>query len=165
MKSQTARVVLIESGASLWLASLTASWKHALLSNCDGARTPAASICGLRSSKSIRTDRAGAVLRRLPERRLRSRRLANVHPDKFANNRRLQRRTSRASRGVGKTACKKQQSHCWWSRVPTETLGPIGCDRTNRKPDRRFLKQSYESRTRPLQLYHPHLFHLFGPMA
>src|SRR4029077_19394457 len=132
MKSQTARVVLMRSVA----ARRAVAFRHwDQKSNLDSAQKAAASICGLRSSKSIRIGPAGAVLRRLPERTLRPRRLANVHPDKFANNQQPRRRTSKASPSVGKTACKKQQSHCWWLRVPTETMVPTGCDRMNRKTE------------------------------
>src|SRR4029077_12398305 len=132
MKSQTARVVLIRSVAPR-LAVASQHWDQR--SNLDSVQKAAASICGLRFSKSIRTGRAGALLRRLPERALRPRRLANVHQDKFANNQQPRRRTSKASPSVGKTACKKQQSHCWWLRVPKETMVPTGCDRMNRKTE------------------------------
>src|SRR6266513_5720282 len=98
MNNQTARVVLMRGVA----ARLVFAFRHwDQQSNLDSAQKTAASICGLRSSKSIRTGPAGAVLRRLPERTLRSRRLANVPPQKFANNQRPMRRTNKASPSVG----------------------------------------------------------------
>jgi len=93
MKSQAARVVVMRSVA----ARLVFAFRHwDQQSSLDSAQKAAPSICGLRSSKSIRTGPAGAVLRRLPGRTLRSRRLANVHPQKFANNQRPMRRTNKA---------------------------------------------------------------------
>src|SRR5256884_8470524 len=128
MKSQAARVVVMRSVA----ARLVFAFRHwDQQSNLDSAQKGAPSTCGLRSSKSIRTGPAGAVLRRLPERTLRPRRLANVHPDKFANNQRPRRRTNKASPSVGKTACKNQQSHCCWLRVPREFEVSIGLDPTH----------------------------------
>src|SRR5207244_7597669 len=115
--SQAARVVVMRSVA----ARLVFAFRHwDQQSSLDSAQKAAPSICGLRSSKSIRTGPAGAVLRRLPGRTLRSRRLANVHLQKFANNQRPMRRTNKASHSVGKTACKKQQSNCCRLRVPKE---------------------------------------------
>src|ERR1044072_3042869 len=130
MKSQTARVVLIRNVPSL-LAIAARQWDE--LSNLDGAQRAVASICGLHFSKSIRTSRAGAVLRQLPEKMSRSRRWANVNRGKFANNRRPLRRTSKPSRGGGKTTCKTRQSHCWWLRVPKEMMVQNDCDPRNRK--------------------------------
>ena len=72
------------------------------------AQKAGAQICGLRSSKSIRAGQSSATLRRWPERRSRSRRLANAHPDKFANNRSPRRRSSKASRAAGKRASKNR---------------------------------------------------------
>src|SRR2546430_16838104 len=66
MKSQAARVVVMRSVA----ARLVFAFRHwDQQSILDSAQKAAPSICGLRSSKSIRTGPAGAVLRRLQEER------------------------------------------------------------------------------------------------
>src|SRR5205823_4332017 len=108
MKNQTARVVLMQSVA----ARLVFAFRHwDQQSNLDSAQKDAPSTCDLRSSKSIRTGPAGAVLRRLPERTLRPRRLSNAKPDKLTNNQPPRRRTNKAHPTVAKKACKNRQPH------------------------------------------------------
>src|SRR5262249_15577273 len=141
MKIETARVVVIlcaagstrriRAAANFQLANRK-SHELAPELNSDAVQTAVVSVCVPRSSKPTQTGRARTVIHQDREKTKRLCRWANGRPDKFANTRRQQRQTSRASRDAGKRTCKKRQLLCWSPCVRRETTVPIGCDRRNR---------------------------------